>query len=128
MKRYLYIWAIFILAWMLPVRTNAQEQELQQLALDIEKLSELKSMLADMKTAYQVLSRGYDKVKGVTQGNFSLHQIFLWCYCTPNIFSRVLFCACKACRCLRISSALRLKERRKDNLSFVSAYSTGRPF
>ena len=77
MKRYLYIWAIFILAWMLPVRTNAQEQELQQLALDIEKLSELKSMLADMKTAYQVLSRGYDKVKGVTQGNFSLHQLFL---------------------------------------------------
>lgn len=77
MKRYLYISAILLVAWLLPFKTNAQEQELQQLALDIEKLSELKSMLADMKTAYQVLSRGYEQVKGITQGNFSLHQLFL---------------------------------------------------
>jgi len=60
-----------------PYSANAQAQELQQLLLDIQKLSSMKSVLSEMKTAYNVISAGYDEVKNVTQGNFSLHDAFI---------------------------------------------------
>jgi len=55
----------------------AQSQEAQQLLLNVEKLSQLKNILSDMKKGYQIVSRGYNAVKDIAQGNFSLHEVFL---------------------------------------------------
>lgn len=55
----------------------AQAQELEQLALDIQKLAQLKKILQNMIKGVEVLSAGYNKVKQVTSGNYSLHEAFL---------------------------------------------------
>lgn len=55
----------------------AQSQEAQQLLLNVEKLSQLKNILSDMKRGYQVVSKGYNTVKNIAEGNFSLHEVFL---------------------------------------------------
>lgn len=55
----------------------AQSQEAQQLLLNVEKLSQLKNILRDMKRGYQVVSQGYKTVSGIAKGNFSLHEVFL---------------------------------------------------
>lgn len=59
------------------VNANAQSHEAQQLLLNVEKLSQMKNILGDMKRGYDVLSGGYNTVKNIAQGNFSLHEIFL---------------------------------------------------
>ena len=56
---------------------NAQSTEVQQLLLNVEKLTQLKSILEDMKKGYQVISHGYTAIRDISQGNFSLHQVFL---------------------------------------------------
>ncbi len=56
---------------------NAQSQEMQQLLLNIEKLTQLKSILADMKTGYQIYEQGYGTVSSLAKGNFSLHSVYL---------------------------------------------------
>ncbi len=56
---------------------SAQEAELQQLALNIEKLAQLKQVLSDMKKGYEIIDNGYGTIKNLSQGNFSLHQTFL---------------------------------------------------
>jgi DNA repair ATPase RecN len=56
---------------------NAQSNEVQQLLLNVEKLSQLKNMLTDMKKGYTVIANGYNAVKNISQGNFSLHEVFL---------------------------------------------------
>jgi hypothetical protein len=58
-------------------RCHAQGQELQQLLLNIEKLTQLKSILSDMKTGYQIYQQGYGTVSSLSKGNFSLHDIYL---------------------------------------------------
>lgn len=72
---------IFILtaltAFGLPCHIHAQAQELEMLALDMQKLSQMKQTLQNMYNAYSVLENGYNKVKDVTSGNYSLHQAFL---------------------------------------------------
>ena len=55
----------------------AQAQELKQLALNIEKLSQFRSILKDMKKGYEILTQGYNTVKDLTKGNFDLHKTFL---------------------------------------------------
>ncbi len=59
------------------VKTKAQVAESAQLALNIEKLAQFKQILSDMKKGYQVLSGGYNTIKGISQGNFSIHKVFL---------------------------------------------------
>jgi preprotein translocase subunit YajC len=56
---------------------QAQSYEVRQLLLDIEKLSQFKSILSDMEQGYTMLTQGYGQVKNLAQGNFSLHQVFL---------------------------------------------------
>jgi hypothetical protein len=56
---------------------HAQEQEIEQLLLNVEKLTQFKSILSDMKQGYTVLTTGYNAVKGIAQGNFSLHETFI---------------------------------------------------
>jgi hypothetical protein len=56
---------------------KAQGQELQQLLLNIEKLTQLKSILSDMKTGYQIYQKGYGTISTLSQGNFNLHDVYL---------------------------------------------------
>lgn len=58
-------------------RSFAQSQETKQLLLNVEKLSQLKNILSDMKRGYTIITNGYNSVKNIAQGNFSLHEVFL---------------------------------------------------
>lgn len=51
--------------------------KIAQLVLNIEKLSQFKQILSDMKKGYQILNGGYNTVKNIAEGNFSLHKAFL---------------------------------------------------
>jgi hypothetical protein len=55
----------------------AQAQEMQQLLLDIEKLTQMKSILLDMKTGYQIYQQGYGAISSLSKGNFDLHNIYI---------------------------------------------------
>lgn len=59
------------------MRATAQAQEMQQLLLDIEKLTQMKSILSDMKTGYQIYEQGYGSISSLSKGNFNLHQTYL---------------------------------------------------
>lgn len=56
---------------------KAQSFEAQQLLLTLEKYNQSKKMLDQVTEGYQVISQGYDKIKSVASGNFSLHQVFI---------------------------------------------------
>lgn len=56
---------------------SAQAAEIQQLALNLEKLAQLKSILSDLKRGYEIVSKGYGTIKNITEGNFNVHQTFL---------------------------------------------------
>lgn len=61
-------------------RSSAQVstgQDMQQLLYDIEKLTQFKAILSDMQQGYTILTRGYEQVKSLSQGNFNLHSVFL---------------------------------------------------
>lgn len=66
-----------LLSSVFPIAAKAQSTEVQQLLLNVEKLSQLKNILADMKKGYTVITNGYNAVKNVSKGNFSLHEVFL---------------------------------------------------
>jgi len=58
-------------------KSQAQAQEMQQLILDIEKLTQLKGILTDMKTGYQIYTQGYGSISQLSKGNFDLHSVYL---------------------------------------------------
>lgn len=58
-------------------QVSAQSTEVQQLLLNVEKLSQFKNILRDMKAGYQIISSGYNAVRDISKGNFSLHETFL---------------------------------------------------
>lgn len=58
-------------------KTEAQSFEVQQLILDVEKLSQLKNIYGDLVKGYEILSEGYNAVKDISKGNFDLHKLFL---------------------------------------------------
>lgn len=74
MKKWLWI---FLLLFYVPAATKAQSFEVQQLLLDVEKLSQLKQMLADLKKGYEIVYKGYTTIKDISEGNFNLHNAFL---------------------------------------------------
>lgn len=76
MKRILILVFLFSFGF-IPSSMNAQSAEIQQLILNIEKLSQFKKILSDMKKGYELLSGGYKTVKDMSEGNFSLHKTFL---------------------------------------------------
>lgn len=76
MKKILIL-TILITLLMIPVKSMGQSAEIQQLILNIEKLSQFKKILSDMKKGYELISGGYKTVKDMTEGNFSLHKTFL---------------------------------------------------
>ena len=56
---------------------KAQSDDVQQLVLDVQKLTQLKSILKDMQQGYTIISKGYTAVSDIAKGNFNLHEIFL---------------------------------------------------
>lgn len=76
MKKILILGLLICLS-MIPDKARAQSAEIQQLILNIEKLSQFKKILSDMKKGYELLSGGYKTVKDMSEGNFSLHKTFL---------------------------------------------------
>lgn len=76
MKKFLLIFVLSLLLCT-PSKMQAQSQEIQQLILNIEKLSQFKKILSDMKKGYAILNGGYKTVKDLSEGNFSLHKTFL---------------------------------------------------
>jgi hypothetical protein len=59
------------------VKAKAQAEEAQQLLLDVEKFTQLRQILQDLKTGYEIISSGYNTIKNISEGNFNLHQEFL---------------------------------------------------
>ena len=55
----------------------AQSTEAQQLLLNVEKLAQFKKILSNMKKGYEIVSTGYNTIKGISKGNFNLHDAFL---------------------------------------------------
>lgn len=58
-------------------KANAQSYEAERLLLDVEKLTQMKSIFSDMQEGYDILTEGYEAVRGISEGNFNLHQLFL---------------------------------------------------
>src|SRR3954453_272143 len=54
-----------------------QTQEATQLILNYEKLKQLEEILDNMYKGYKILTKGYNRVKDIAEGNFNLHQVFL---------------------------------------------------
>lgn len=80
MKKKLKLCSIVLLMTVLmPLGSRAQSiaDLIEQLTLDYQKLAGLKNILNQMYQGYETLSKGYNSVKDVSQGNFSLHQAFL---------------------------------------------------
>lgn len=57
--------------------TYAQTQEAAQLLLNYEKLRQLEEILDNMYKGYKILTKGYARIKGIAEGNYKLHQVFL---------------------------------------------------
>ena len=66
-----------ILSMLLSELSFSQSDEAQQLLLNWEKLTQFKVILRDMKNGYQILQKGYDSIRNISQGSFSLHRTFL---------------------------------------------------
>jgi hypothetical protein len=77
MKPLRIVLLVGVLAFALPSSSHAQVQELEQLALDIEKLAQMKSILTEMYKGYEILTGGYNTIKSIAEGNFNLHSAYL---------------------------------------------------
>jgi len=77
MKRYLFTILLSCCLFIQTLPAHAQDQEAIQLVLDIEKLAKFKQILQQLYDGYKILETGYNKVKDITSGNYSLHQVFL---------------------------------------------------
>jgi hypothetical protein len=54
-----------------------QTQEATQLILNYEKLKQLEEILDNMYKGYKILSKGYNRIKDIAEGNYNIHQVFL---------------------------------------------------
>lgn len=77
MKSSVRILLPFLLLLLGSYKSKAQSFEIQQLILDVDKLSQLKSIYSDLVKGYEILSEGYNAVSEISQGNFDLHKLFL---------------------------------------------------
>jgi len=69
--------AVLLLSIISVKQAKAQSTELQQLLLNIEKLTQFKAILSDMKKGYQIYQQGYGTISNLSKGNFNLHNIYL---------------------------------------------------
>jgi hypothetical protein len=56
---------------------NAQAREIQQLLLNWEKLRQLEEILDNMYRGYKILDKGYNTIKNIAEGNYTIHELFL---------------------------------------------------
>jgi hypothetical protein len=77
MKKILFCLTLVLGFEFMPVKSEAQAYELARLVLDIEKLLQLKNILSDLYKGYEILTTGYNAIKSISEGNFSLHKAFL---------------------------------------------------
>jgi hypothetical protein len=56
---------------------KAQEYEIEQLLLDLQKLAQEKQILSDLYKGYEILSKGYSAIRDISKGSFDLHKAFL---------------------------------------------------
>jgi hypothetical protein len=73
-KRNIFFW-LFLLGSICPVK--AQTAEVTQLVLNIQKLNQLRKILKELKAGYEILFKGYNAIKDLSEGNFKLHEAFL---------------------------------------------------
>jgi hypothetical protein len=66
-----------VVALLFTFSAKAQSDELQQLMLNIEKLTQFKAILSDMKQGYQIYQQGYGTISNLSKGNFDLHNVYL---------------------------------------------------
>ena len=72
--------ALLILVVSITLHANqlrAQAHETQQLTLNWEKLQTLEQMLDNMYMGYKILDKGYNTIKRIAEGDYSIHQAFL---------------------------------------------------
>ncbi len=70
----LCLFFLLMVGW---TNSRGQAHEIAVLLLNVEKLSQYKAILSDLKTSYKVLSSGYSAIKDISEGNFTLHKHFL---------------------------------------------------
>lgn len=68
---------LLVVSTYLPLRVKGQSQEATQLILNYEKLQQLEEILDNMYKGYKILTQGYNTIRDIAEGNFSLHRIFL---------------------------------------------------
>ncbi len=68
---------LFLGGCIVNLKVSAQTYEIEQLLLDWAKLTQMKQILSDMKTGYEVLNKGYSTIRDISKGNFNLHEAFL---------------------------------------------------
>lgn len=73
MKKYIIAVSIVLISH----SSFAQWQEIQQLLLNVEKLTQFRQILQDMYDGWKVINKGYTTIKDISSGNFSLHKTFL---------------------------------------------------
>jgi len=77
MGRYKIMVCITLAITALVSNAKGQSQEITQLLLNVTKLEALNGILRNMEDGWRLVSSGYQAVKDVSEGNFSIHQIFL---------------------------------------------------
>jgi hypothetical protein len=58
-------------------QSKAQTDEAAQLLLNWEKLQQLEAILENMYVGYKVLDKGYTTIKNISEGNYTIHELFL---------------------------------------------------
>jgi DNA repair ATPase RecN len=76
-KKLILILGITLFVFPMANKAMAQKDEIVQLLLNVEKLAQFKQILSDMKKGYEILNGGYNTIKDLSEGNFSLHKTFL---------------------------------------------------
>src|ERR1700742_4837176 len=77
MKKLFLTFGILVVLALSQAQAQSIVQLTTQLALDIEKLSELKNILNDLYKGYEIVDKGYSTVKNIVSGNYDLHKAFL---------------------------------------------------
>ena len=70
-------WKLVAVLCCVNISVAAQSFEVQQLLLNVEKLSQFKAILQNMYDGYKVLHKGYTTIKDISEGSLSLHKTFL---------------------------------------------------
>lgn len=75
MKKYIVLLTLCL--FISSKKVVAQSEEVQQLLLNVIKLEQLKKILNNMYHGYKVLTKGYNTIKNISEGNFNIHKVFL---------------------------------------------------